>query len=102
MIPCIYKSLSSNGRLAYCIISLLPDRLPCYSSEASLASFITGLNTSLSASTSEDFTTIGGRMDWSEIQAQLTRDTDVTVSFKSCQTNLVNRILTNANYAPEW
>lgn len=41
------------------------------------------------------------RCEWSHIQEQLNRDVDLSASFKSSQPNLVNRILTNSNYASE-
>jgi len=39
--------------------------------------------------------------EWSHVQEEIGRDVDLTASFKSSQPNMVNRILSNSNYAPE-
>ena len=41
------------------------------------------------------------QIDWVDLQEQLHRDLDSNASSKSTQGNLVNKILTNTNYAPE-
>eukprot|EP00111_Clytia_hemisphaerica_P024951 TCONS_00073507-protein len=78
-------------------------------------SFNTSLNLSFNdeSSTSSSFThtptstrnssqnSSSQQYDWSHIQEQISRDIDLTASFKSSQPNMVNRILSNSNYAPE-
>jgi len=64
------------------------------------------LNGSLSTSICDDQLSISSTTsrvtyEWLDIQAQLLKDSDLSASFKSSQSNLVNRIITNSNYAPE-
>ena len=64
---------------------------------------LTGFNCSLSTSVCEEnFPNITQpAYEWLDIQSRLTKETDVTASVKSSQANLVNRILSNSNYAVE-
>ena len=61
-----------------------------------------GLNSSLSTSMGEELMHYNkSQIDWVDLQEQLHRDLDSNASSKSTQGNLVNKILTNTNYAPE-
>jgi len=60
------------------------------------------LNSSLSTSMGEELMHYNkSQIDWVDLQEQLHRDLDSNASSKSTQGNLVNKILTNTNYAPE-
>ena len=39
--------------------------------------------------------------DWTHVQQEMCKEIDLTASFKSSQPAMVNRILSNSNYAPE-
>ena len=58
------------------------------------------LTSSLNTSLCEEYT---GRpqISWSNLQAKLITDIELVASLKSSQANLVNRILSNDNFAPE-
>lgn len=66
-------------------------------------SFSTSFSTSLSTSMSEDMMVASYRphIDWYDMQTQLLQDVELTASLKSSQPNIVNRIITNANYSPD-
>lgn len=66
--------------------------------------FPKGFNSSLNLSITEEerVPTMRYSMDWTEVQEQLSKDLmNLSIAVKSSQANLVNRILSNLNYAPD-
>lgn len=64
-----------------------------------------GFNSSLNLSMTDEERqpTYRHSMEWTDVQEQLSKDLlNLSISVKSSQQNMVNRILSNSNYAPEW
>lgn len=85
------------------LLTFLTD-LTYFSLKSLLLGFSTSFSTSLSTSMSEDMMVASYRphIDWYDMQTQLLQDVELTASLKSSQPNIVNRIITNANYSPDW
>ena len=42
-----------------------------------------------------------GHLDWGELQERLGADADLNASFRLAQGSIVNKIISNANFAPD-